>query len=177
MGKLLSRQTERPPQVVLMGLDGAGKSTLLSRLQWGEKMETSPTVGFNVGTLEVEKGVTLTVWDVGGQGEMRANWKYYLDDCQALVFVVDGVDRERLGEAQKALRRVLREEALKEVPLMVLVNKKDLPNSMTIREVSNQLDLPNNKGRDWQIQACSAYTGLGLQQAFLSVAKLIKQHQ
>ncbi|XP_061081809.1 ADP-ribosylation factor-like protein 11 [Conger conger] len=176
MGKILSKQNQKPPQVVLMGLDGAGKSTLLSRLQCKRRMDTSPTVGFNVGTLDLENGLALTVWDVGGQSEMRSNWKYYLDDCKALVFVVDGVDRARLGEAHKALRKVLKEEALKGVPLMVLVNKKDLPNSMTIREVSTQLDLPNSKDRDWQIQACSGYSGLGLQQAFLSVTKLIKHH-
>lgn len=176
MGGILSKKYHKAPQVVLMGLDGAGKSTLLSRLQWGRRMDTSPTVGFNVGTLDLAKGVALTVWDVGGQGEMRSNWKYYLDDCEALVFVVDGVDRARLGEAQKALRKVLKEEALKGVPLMVLVNKKDLPNSMTIREVSTQLDLPNSNDRDWQIQGCSAFTGLGLQQAFLSVAKRIKHN-
>ncbi|KAJ8350345.1 hypothetical protein SKAU_G00254750 [Synaphobranchus kaupii] len=176
MGQILFKRNQKPPQVVLMGLDGAGKSTLLSRLQWGVRMDTSPTVGFNVGTLELVKGVALTVWDVGGQGEMRPNWKYYLDECKALVFVVDGGDRERLGEAHKALRKVLKEEALKGVPLMVLVNKKDLPNSMTIREVSTKLDLQSSKDRDWQIQACSSYTGLGLQQAFLTVAKLIKQH-
>ncbi|KAG9339464.1 hypothetical protein JZ751_023602 [Albula glossodonta] len=174
MGQILSRHNQKPPQVVLMGLDGAGKSTLLSRLQWGEKMDTSPTVGFNVGTLELTKGIALTIWDVGGQNEMRPNWKYYLDDCKALVFVVDGRDRERIGEAQKALKKVLKEDSMKGVPLMVLVNKKDLPNSMTIREVSTQLDLLGNKERDWEIQACSAHTGLGLQQAFLSVAKLIK---
>ncbi|KAJ8410060.1 hypothetical protein AAFF_G00211010 [Aldrovandia affinis] len=175
MGQILFKSNQKPPYVVLMGLDGAGKTTLLSRLQWGKRMDTSPTVGFNVGTLELARGIALTVWDVGGQGEMRTNWKYYLDDCKALVFVVDGEDRSRLGEAQKALKKVLKEESIKKVPLMVLVNKKDVPNSMTIREVSTQLDLPSNKDRDWEIQACSAYTGLGLQQAFLSVAQLIKK--
>lgn len=38
-------------------------------------METSPTVGFNVGTLQLDKKVELTVWDVGGQSSMRSNWR------------------------------------------------------------------------------------------------------
>ncbi|XP_068586008.1 ADP-ribosylation factor-like protein 11 [Cebidichthys violaceus] len=170
-------QTHSPtsPQVVLMGLDSAGKSTLLARLLTGQVMETSPTIGFNVGTLDLDKKSSLTVWDVGGQKSMRANWRYYLDDCKALVFVVDSSDPARLPEAQKVLKKVLNEEKLRGVPLMVLANKKDLANSMTIREISNQLDLPSHEDRLWEIQACSALKGLGLQQAFMSVSKLIKK--
>ncbi|XP_067116309.1 ADP-ribosylation factor-like protein 11 [Osmerus mordax] len=175
MGQLLSRNIKKPPQVVLLGLDSSGKSTLLSRLQTGLVMDTSPTVGFNVGTLELNKNTSLIVWDVGGQRKMRSNWRYYLDDCKALVFVVDSSDRARMGEAQNALKKVLAHENLKDVPLMVLANKKDLPNSMTIREVSNLLELPSYKDRMWEIQACSALKGLGLMQAFLSVAKLIRE--
>ncbi|KAL3045417.1 ADP-ribosylation factor-like protein 11 [Trematomus bernacchii] len=163
------------PQVILMGLDSAGKSTLLARLLTGQVMDTSPTIGFNVGTLDLDKKTSLTIWDVGGQKSMRANWRFYLEDCRALVFVVDSSDPARLPEAQKVLKKVLSEENLRDVPLMVLANKKDRPNSMTIREVSQQLDLAQYGDRLWEIQACSAVQGLGLQQAFLSVHKLIKK--
>nr|XP_046238819.1 ADP-ribosylation factor-like protein 11 isoform X1 [Scatophagus argus] len=162
-------------QVVLMGLDSAGKSTLLARLLTGQVMKTSPTIGFNVGTLDLDKKTSLTVWDVGGQKSMRPNWRHYLDDCKALVFVVDSSDQTRMPEAQKALKKVLGDEKLQGIPLMVLANKKDLPKSMTIREISNQLDLPSYTNRLWEIQACSALKGLGLQQAFLSVNKLINK--
>ncbi|XP_034088981.1 ADP-ribosylation factor-like protein 11 [Gymnodraco acuticeps] len=163
------------PQVILMGLDSAGKSTLLARLLTGKVMDTSPTIGFNVGTLDLDKKTSLIIWDVGGQKSMRANWRFYLEDCRALVFVVDSSDPARLPEAQKVLKKVLSEEILRDVPLMVLANKKDRPNSMTIREVSQQLDLAQYVDRLWEIQACSAVQGLGLQQAFLSVHKLIKK--
>ncbi|XP_074520591.1 ADP-ribosylation factor-like protein 11 [Halichoeres trimaculatus] len=163
------------PQVILMGLDSAGKSTLLARLLTGQEMETSPTIGFNVGTLDLDKKTSLTVWDVGGQRSMRPNWRYYLDECKALVFVVDSSDRARMPEAQKALKKILSDEKLRGIPLMVLANKKDLPGSMTIREISNQLDLQAQTERMWEVQACSALKGLGLQQAFLSVHKMIKK--
>ncbi|KAG8004442.1 ADP-ribosylation factor-like protein 11, partial [Nibea albiflora] len=94
---------------------------------------------------------------------------------QALVFVVDSSDPARLPEAQKVLKKVLADEKLRGIPLMVLANKKDLPNSMTIREISKQLNLPSYTDRLWEIQACSALKGLGLQQAFMSVNKLIKK--
>ncbi|KAM9836104.1 ADP-ribosylation factor-like protein 11 [Aulostomus maculatus] len=168
-------QTSSSPQVILMGLDASGKSTLLARLLTGQVMDTSPTIGFNVGTLDLTKKTSLTIWDVGGQMSMRPNWRFYLDDCKALVFVVDSSNPSRLPEAQKALRKVLSNEKLQGVPLMVLANKKDRPDSMTIREISNQLELRSYSDLRWEIQACSALNGLGLQQAFMSVAKLIKK--
>ncbi|XP_042369281.1 ADP-ribosylation factor-like protein 11 [Plectropomus leopardus] len=160
------------PQVILMGLDSAGKTTLLARLLTGQVMETSPTIGFNVGTLDLDKKTSLTVWDVGGQKNMRVNWRYLLLRCKALVFVLGHGTAAREPEGSK---RILNHEKLRGVPLMVLANKKDLPNSRPTREISNQLDLPSLVDRLWEVQACSALKGLGLQQAFVSISKLIKK--
>lgn len=96
-----------------------------------------------------------------------------MDGIQALVFVVDSTDKARLPEAAKALKKILSEDKVEGLPLMVLANKKDLPNSMTIREISDQLNLQAVTDRCWEIQACSALKGLGLNQAFISVNKLI----
>lgn len=138
-------------------------------------MDTSPTIGFNVVTLGLDKKSELTVWDVGGQGSLRPNWRYYLEGCQALVFVVDASDQTRTEEAKMALKNILSDQNLQGVPLMVLANKTDLPNSMSLNEVCEQMDLASCTDRIWEIQACSALKGLGLQQAFLSVAKLIQK--
>ncbi|XP_017313656.1 ADP-ribosylation factor-like protein 11 isoform X1 [Ictalurus punctatus] len=178
MGLILQKQCKqlkKVPNVVLMGLDSAGKSTLLYRLSRGAIMSTSPTVGFNVVTLELKKTMILTVWDVGGQQCLRPNWRYYLEGCKALVFVVDASDRTRMEEAKMALNTILSDHNLEAVPMMVLANKSDLPNSMTLNEVCEQLDLASCTDRIWEIQACSAFKGLGLQQAFLSVAKMIQE--
>ncbi|XP_076839407.1 ADP-ribosylation factor-like protein 11 [Brachyhypopomus gauderio] len=175
MGPIHSKRFRRTPQVVLIGLDSAGKSTLIYRLRRGVVMETSPTVGFNVVRLELDKKTALTVWDVGGQGSMRSHWTHYLEGSGALVFVVDAGDRARMDEAKKALKTVLRDHHARDVPLLVLANKSDLPNSLTIGEVSEQLDLQSYTDRVWEIQACSALNGLGLNQAFLSVARMIQK--
>lgn len=163
----------RSAKVVLMGLDGAGKSTLFHRFQRGELANTTPTVGFNVGTVEPEDGPELTMWDVGGQGAMRVQWGRHLEGCAALAFVVDGSDRGRIGEARGELGRVLGDEKVKGVPLMVLVNKMDLPEVMEISEVLDRLGLQQCWDRDWEIRGCSSHTGIGLQQALGTVARLI----
>ncbi|XP_026865943.2 ADP-ribosylation factor-like protein 11 [Electrophorus electricus] len=176
MGLIQPKQFCKAPQVVLIGLDSAGKSTLLYRLQRGVVMGTSPTIGFNVAQLPLGKKMALTIWDVGGQESMRPHWKHYLKDCEAVVFVLDASDHARVDEARKALKKVLRDRNTRDVPLLVLANKSDLPNSLTIGDVSKQLDLDSYTDRVWEVQPCSALNGLGVQQAFLSVARLIQKN-
>ena len=45
-----------------------------------ETFPTIPTIGFNVETLSPYKGLTLTVWDVGGQDSIRKFWNYYYNN-------------------------------------------------------------------------------------------------
>lgn len=45
------------------------------------------------------KNVMFTVWDVGGQEKLRPLWKHYFNNTDALIFVVDTADRERLRAA------------------------------------------------------------------------------
>ena len=54
-----------------------------------------PTIGFNVETVEFQK-VKFTVWDVGGQDKIRQLWKHYYQNTQALIYVVDSSDKERV---------------------------------------------------------------------------------
>ncbi|TSK17914.1 ADP-ribosylation factor-like protein 11 [Bagarius yarrelli] len=170
-----ARKFKTIPHVVLMGLDSSGKSTLLYRLQRGVIMETTPTIGFNVVTLELNKKTMLTVWDVGGQERLRSNWKHYLDGCKVLVFVIDASDRSRAEEAKIALKTILSDHNMEDIPLMVLANKTDVPNAMELNEVCQKLDLASCTERVWEIQTCSALKGQGLQQAFLTVAKLVQK--
>ncbi len=54
-------------RILTLGLDGAGKTTILYKLKLGEiRREPTPTVGFNVETLEY-KNITFKVWDVSGK--------------------------------------------------------------------------------------------------------------
>lgn len=57
----------------------------------------------------------------------------------------------------------LQEEKLSGVPLLVFANKQDLISAMSAAEISTALQLDNIRERTWQIQACSAKTGEGLQ--------------
>jgi len=152
-------------RVVTLGLDGAGKTTILFKLKQNEFVPTIPTIGFNVETLEF-KNVKITLWDVGGQHKLRPLWKHYYLNTQAVIFVLDASNRERLGEAQSELVKLLSEKELKDASLLILANKQDAEaGAASIEEITDRFQLYKMCcGRSWHIQATSSVTGHGLQE-------------
>jgi len=55
----------REMRILMVGLDAAGKTTILYKMKLGEVVNTIPTIGFNVETVEY-KNISFNVWDVGG---------------------------------------------------------------------------------------------------------------
>merc|ERR1719382_835229 len=86
-------------RVLMLGLDAAGKTTIVYKMQLGEVVHTIPTIGFNVETIQYKK-VNFTLWDVGGQTKIRPLWRHYYLNTDALIWVVDSSDTERLAESE-----------------------------------------------------------------------------
>jgi len=108
------------------------------------------------------KNINFTVWDVGGQDKIRPLWRHYYQNTEGVIYVVDSNDRERIDEAALELQKVLREDELREATLLVLCNKQDLPNAMSVAEVTDKLGLHSLRSRQWYIQATCACSGDGL---------------
>jgi len=161
-GKLFSRLFgKRDMRILMVGLDAAGKTTILYKLKLGEIVTTIPTIGFNVETVEY-KNINFTVWDVGGQDKIRPLWRHYFQNTQGLIFVVDSNDRERINEANEELQKMLNEDELRDAVLLVFCNKQDLPNAMSVAEVTDKLGLHSLRNRKWYIQSTCATSGDGL---------------
>lgn len=144
----------------MVGLDAAGKTTILYKLKLGEIVTTIPTIGFNVETVEY-KNISFTVWDVGGQDKIRPLWRHYFQNTQGLIFVVDSNDRERVAEAKEELTKMLSEDELLDAVLLVFANKQDLPNALSVSELTEKLDLHNLR-KTWFVQSACATQGSGL---------------
>jgi len=143
------------------GLDAAGKTTILYKLKLGEVVTTIPTIGFNVETVGY-KNISFTAWDVGGRDKIRPLWRHYYHNTQALIYVVDSNDRDRMDHAKDELQRLLNEDELRNCAVLVFANKQDLPNAMKAEEVVDELGLNTLRSQTWHIQSCCATTGDGL---------------
>ena len=150
-------------RILMVGLDAAGKTTILYQLKLGEMTNTAPTLGFNVETVSY-KNIEFMVWDMGGQDAIRPLWRHYYENAQALIFVVDSADEERLSEAHEELSKMMEEEQLKDAILLVYANKQDMPEAKGVQEVADALALTSIPGRLWYIQACSANSGDGIRE-------------
>ena len=64
----------------------------------------------------------------------RPLWRILSKDMPAdvLIFVVDSNDRDRVLDSRDELQWFLREETYQDTVLLVLANKQDLPNAMSI---------------------------------------------
>jgi len=66
---------------------------------------------------------------------------------QGLIFVVDSSDPERIETAAEELKLMMEEDEMRDVVLLVLANKQDLPKAMTVSELTDRLGLHTLRGR------------------------------
>lgn len=168
MGVLLSKLFSsvvgnKEVRVLILGLDNAGKTTILYKLQMGEVVTTVPTIGFNVETVQY-KNIRFQVWDLGGQTSIRPYWRCYYQNTNAIIYVVDSSDGERMGISKQELHTMLEEEELKDAVLMIFANKQDMPQALPEQDIAEKLGLSGIKNRQWAIFKTSAIKGEGLYQ-------------
>ncbi|KAG5559626.1 hypothetical protein RHGRI_009226 [Rhododendron griersonianum] len=169
----------REARILVLGLDNAGKTTILYRLQMGEVVSTIPSyvyfetcelislymldaaIGFNVETVQYNN-IKFQVWDLGGQTSIRPYWRCYFPNTQAIIYVVDSSDTDRLVIAKDEFHAILEEEELKGAVVLIYANKQDLPGALDDAAVTEALELHKIKNRQWSIFKTSAIKGEGL---------------
>ncbi|KAK9016338.1 hypothetical protein V6N11_078839 [Hibiscus sabdariffa] len=191
-------------RVVMLGLDAAGKTTILYKLHIGEVLSTVPTIGgrlltlgpswtlpivsllsvlalfsysswgFNVEKVQY-KNVMFTVWDVGGQEKLRPLWRHYFNNTDGLIYVVDSLDRERIGKAKHEFQTIINDPFMLNSVILVFANKQDMKGAMSPREVCQGLGLFDLKNRKWHIQGTCALRGDGLYEGLDWLAGTLKQ--
>ena len=106
-----------------------------------------PTVGFNM--KRVKKGnVTIKIWDIGGQARFRSMWERYCRGVNAVVYMVDAADHDKLEAARHELMTLLEKPQLARIPVLVLGNKKDLPGALDVEPLIEKLRLKEIQDRD-----------------------------
>ncbi|KAF0035476.1 hypothetical protein F2P81_013234 [Scophthalmus maximus] len=155
--------------VLILGLDNAGKTTFLEQTKTkfsknykGMNLsKITTTVGLNIGTINVGNA-RLMFWDLGGQDELQSLWDKYYAESHGVIYVIDSTDEERLSESKEAFEKMISSETLEGVPLLVLANKQDVPNCMSVPDIKTAFsDCASKIGkRDCLVQPCTALTGM-----------------
>ncbi|XWS70915.1 hypothetical protein CRYUN_Cryun03dG0091500 [Craigia yunnanensis] len=171
-------------RILVLGLDNAGKTTILYRLQMGEVVSTIPTIGFNVETVQYNN-IKFQVWDLvsyikdsteSGFDSFASSLYLYLsvrsissekpawwtDKYQAIIYVVDSSDTDRLVIAKEEFHALLEEEELRGAVVLIFANKQDLPGALDDAAVTEALELHKIKNRQWANFKTSAIKGKGL---------------
>ncbi len=130
-------------KVSFVGSGGVGKSTLL-RLLFGKEPAPggyTPTINVAVDSSEtIQFGTFLvTVWDFAGQAVFQDLWSFYFSGTDVIFLVTDSSFRNVMQT--KSLLRTIRKEA-PAVPLFIIANKQDLPESMRSDKIKRLLGAP-----------------------------------
>lgn len=157
-----TKAREKELRLLLLGLDAAGKTTFVERLNGKEIDGVAPTLGFKIYPFSFQ-GFRLSVWDIGGQRTIRAFWRHYFESTDGLIWVVDSADLERLNICKEELHRLLKEERLAGIPVLILANKQDVPSALSSIQIQEALQLESlATSRHWAVMPCSAKKGTGL---------------
>ncbi|KAK4106180.1 ARF/SAR superfamily [Parathielavia hyrcaniae] len=148
----------------------AGKTTIVKRIMGEDVTTVSPTLGFNIKTIDYD-GYKLNIWDVGGQKSLRSYWRNYFEHTDSLIWVVDATDRLRIDLCREELHGLLQEERLSGASLLVFANKTDIGGCMTGDELSQALRLDQIRTHRWNILGCSAITGENLNEGLAWVVE------
>jgi small GTP-binding protein len=158
-------------KICMLGAFAVGKSSLVARFVesiFSDKYYT--TVGVKISRKVVRVGrqsCHLIVWDLAGEDEFLQIRLSYLRGASGYLLVVDGTRRATMEAAVNIQRRV--QEALGDVPFVVLLNKSDLQQEW---EISDEA-MTELAGKGWSWFKTSAKTGVGVEEAFLSLADML----
>ena len=171
--------------VLILGLDNAGKSTYLeqtktqfcSNYKGISLNKITTTVGLNIGKIDIGN-VCLNFWDLGGQEELQSLWDKYYAESHAVIYMVDTSDMDRLDESLTAFEEMIIHESLDNVPLLMLGNKQDLDNCMTIPAMKKHFKRVAHKigHRHCTVMGTSALKGSGVQEGIDWIVQCVQQN-
>ncbi len=133
------------------------------------------TVYFDFSPFSATSTVLFDVYTVAGQRRHKNQRKMILRGVDGLLFVSDSTPEMRNDnvEAATELKEFLGEKLGKDVPMVIVLNKRDLPNAMARDDMLADINF------DSDILAINtiATKGVGIKQAFQAVSREIIMKQ
>ncbi|MGC1394436.1 MAG: Rab family GTPase [Coleofasciculaceae cyanobacterium] len=158
-------------KVCMVGAFATGKTSLVSRFvhsMYSEIYQSTVGVKIDKKTLKLEdQEINLILWDIQGEDNFQKLRLSYLRGLSGYLLVVDGTRRATFEKALNIQQSI--EQMFDKVPFILIINKSDLADEWEIDNTT--VDELSNTG--WNIIKGSAKTGLGVEEAFLTLTKKI----
>ncbi len=156
-------------KVCMVGAFAVGKTSFVARFVksiYSENYQTTVGVKIDKKSLNLaERPVNLILWDIQGEDDLQALRLSYLRGLSGYLLVVDGTRRTTLDKAFELQQRI--EQTVGKVPFILILNKSDLTEGWEIDPTT----MDEISKKDWTVIQGSAKTGLGVEEAFLTLAK------
>lgn len=176
MGETISKVLQKmsssnPKRLIMAGLDAAGKTTILNKLDLSEVISSVLKIGYLCGKAENSR-LSIAMWDLVLSNDRPLYDRFY-EDAEGIIFVVDSNDRIKINRAREDLQKLIYNEKLRNLPLLVYANKHDFISAMSIGEIADKLGI-QNIDKSIYIQGCCAINGYGLFEGLEWILKTIQ---
>ncbi|MFQ6128249.1 MAG: ATPase domain-containing protein [Thermoplasmata archaeon] len=145
------------PRLLITGPKSSGKTAVVEFLN-PHYLEVSG--GRKVGGLTPRRveisNIEAEIFGEPTEERFKTMTKLFVRELDGILFVLDATDREKMTKASHVLRLIGGE-----IPIIVLANKSDLPDSLTPEEIRKVMRLP----RSIEVMPTIATTGEGVWEA------------
>lgn len=156
-------------KICMVGAFATGKTSLVARFVksiYSDIYHTTVGVKIDKKSVKIaEQELNLILWDIHGEDEFQKVRMSYLRGSSGYFLVVDGSRRHTLDKAFSLQQRV--EDAIGKVPFILILNKADLVDEWEIDDAA----MAELSQKCWIVIKGSAKTGLGVEEAFLTLAQ------
>lgn len=156
-------------KVCMVGAFATGKTSLVARFVrsiYSGIYQTTVGVKIDKKSLKVgEQELNIILWDIHGEDDFQKLQMSYLRGSSGYILVVDGTRRSTLDKAFSLQKRV--KETIGSVPFILILNKSDLTDEWDIDDGA----MAEISEKGWTVIQGSAKTGLGVEEAFQTLAR------
>ena len=159
-------------KICMVGAFAVGKTSLVTRFVqsiFSDRYLT--TVGVKIDKKPVKLGdtdVNLVLWDIAGEDDLTRMRMSYLRGASGYLLVVDGTRPGTLNTAIN-LQKKVDEFSGTGIPFVLLLNKTDLTDGWGLADET----IEALSERNWTVMKTSAKTGEGVEDAFLTLTRMI----